>query len=263
MKFKEVDTHALKNKVTLITGGTGGIGSALCKKFAGLGSLVYINDVKNTSALANEINSKFRETRAIPVKADIADKNQVRKMFDRIQKENGGVDILINNAAVFAPPPNHFHEITFENFKKVIRIDLHGAVYCTILAIKQMIPKKWGRIMFTAAPMSSSGIPSPYLAGKAGFIGLTKYLSVALNKYGIKTWAVALRHVYTPMLEGVMKSRGKNPVEARKKMDELSLTGGMAVPEEIADMFAYYALPFSDCISGQVIVADGGITYLR
>lgn len=253
----------LKGKISLVTGGAGGIGSAISRKLVSLGSTVYINDVKEPKDLTDEINAQYSEVRAIPIKTDIASKSEVKEMFERVLDENDGVDILINNAAIYGEPPTNFLEISYEKFKKVISVDLSGAIYCTIAAISQMMEKGWGRVMFTAAPLSSSGIPAPYLAGKSGFIGLTKYLSKKLKKYEIGIFAVVLRHVYTPLMRKVMESRGINVVEGRKTLDKKSLTGRMATPEEIARMFAYFALPISDHMSGQTILADGGITYLR
>jgi NAD(P)-dependent dehydrogenase (short-subunit alcohol dehydrogenase family) len=253
----------LKGKVSLVTGGTGGIGSAISRKLARLGSTVYLNDIKEPKDLTDEINAQYSEVRAVPIRADIASKSEVKEMFKRVLDENGGVDILINNAAIYGEAPTNSLEISYEKFKKVISVDLSGTVYCTIAAIPQMRDKGWGRIMFTAAPLSSSGTPVPYLAGKSGFIGLTKYLSRKLKKYGIGTFAVVLRHVYTPMMRKVMQSRGMNVEDGRKALDQKSLTGRMATPEEISRMFAYFALPISDHMSGQTILADGGITYLR
>jgi len=253
----------LKKKVSLVTGGAGGIGTAICKELANLGSIVYICDIKEAKSLANEINAGYSDVRAIPIKTDISNKSEVKNMFEQILNENGGVDILINNAAVYGEPPLNFLEISYENFKKIISVDLSGAIYCTITAIPHMIKKGWGKIMFTAAPLSSSGIPAPYLAGKSGFIGLTKYLSEKLKKYGIGTFAVVLRHIYTPMIKKVIESRNIDIKNAKKDLDKKSLTGRMATTEEIAKMFAYFALPISNHMSGQTILADGGISYLR
>ncbi|MBD3193395.1 MAG: SDR family oxidoreductase [Candidatus Heimdallarchaeota archaeon] len=252
----------LTGKVSLVTGGAGGIGSAIARKLANLGSIVYINDLKGASELAEDINSQYSQVRAIPIEADITKKTAVKAMFEQILEEKGGVDILINNAAIHGDPPTTFQAISYENFKKIISVDLDGAVYCTTTAIPQMIEKGWGKIMFTAAPLSSSGIPAPYLAGKSGFIGLTKYLADKLSRYNITTFAVVLRHVYTPMIKKVLVSRGFSPEEGKKALDKKSLTGRMATPEEIARMFAYFALPLADSLSGQAILADGGITYL-
>jgi NAD(P)-dependent dehydrogenase (short-subunit alcohol dehydrogenase family) len=174
------------------------------------------------------------------------------------------VDILVNNAAVYGPLEAHnFPEISYGDFIKTIQVDLSGAVYFTDLALPHMKKNGWGRIVFSAAPMSSSGIPSPYLAGKAGFIGLTKYLSQNYKKDGIWTFALALRHVDTPMIRRVIASRGRDVDEGLEAMHKKALTGKMVTPEEIADIYAHFILAPSHGLSGTVIVADGGITLLR
>lgn len=256
--------ESLKGKVTLVTGAAGGIGAKVCERFAELGAFVYLCDVQETTHLANLINERFKEPRSKPVQCDISSKEDIKSMYRQISDENSGVDILINNAAVYGPlVAHHFPQISYEDFLKTIKIDLSGAVYCTLMALPHMKENKWGRIIFTAAPLSSSGIPCPYLAGKAGFIGLTKYLSKKYNEYGIRTFALALRHVGTPMIERVIKSRGKDVKTGIKEMNKKSLTGRMITPEEIAEIYAYFSLATSPQINGITLLSDGGITYLQ
>lgn len=254
----------LGDKVSLVTGGAGGIGTEVCERLAALGSFVYVCDIKRATEVANCINAKYQEPRADSAKCDISSREEVEAMYALISEQRDGVDILINNAAVYGPLKAHnFPDISYEDFTRTIQVDLSGAMYCTLLAVPYMKQKGWGRIIFTAAPMSSSGIPSPYLAGKAGFIGLTKYLSQRFGQDGIWTFALALRHVDTPLIRRVMESRGWDPEEGVRAMHEKSWTGRMIAPEEIADVYAHFILASSPRISGTVILADGGITYLR
>lgn len=254
----------LKGKVSLVTGGAGGIGVKICEKLAALESFVYVCDIKEATELVDRINAKYQEPRAASAKCDISNKKDVEATYRRIAEQRGGVDILINNAAVYGPSKaHHFPEISYEDFIKTIQIDLSGAVYCTLLAIPHMKQKGWGRIIFTAAPMSSSGIPSPYLAGKAGFLGLTKYLSQRFRQDGIGTFALALRHVDTPLIRKVIASRGRDVKGGVEAMHKKSLTGKMITPEEIADIYAHFILTCPPGLSGTVILAEGGITYLR
>ena len=255
---------SLKGKVTLVTGAGGGIGTKICERFAELGSFVYLCDVQEPADLADFINAKYNEPRSKPAPCDISKKEDVKAMYRRISEERGGIDILINNAAVYGPlETRNFPQISFENFLKTINIDLCGAVYCTLMALPYMQKKKWGKILFSAAPLSSSGIPCPYLAGKAGFIGLTKYISKKYSEHGIRTFALALRHVGTPMIKRVIKSRGRVVEKGLKKMNENSLTGSMITPEEVAEIYAYFSLSTSSQLSGITLLSDGGITYLK
>jgi NAD(P)-dependent dehydrogenase (short-subunit alcohol dehydrogenase family) len=254
----------LKGKVSLVTGGAGGIGASICEKLSDLGSFVYVCDIKEANDVVERINEKHSEERASSAVCDISNKEAVESTYRQISEQRGGVDILVNNAAVYGPLEAHnFPEISYGDFIKTIQVDLSGAVYFTDLALPHMKKNGWGRIVFSAAPMSSSGIPSPYLAGKAGFIGLTKYLSQNYKKDGIWTFALALRHVDTPMIRRVIASRGRDVDEGLEAMHKKALTGKMITPEEIADIYAHFILAPSHGLSGTVIVADGGITWLR
>jgi 3-hydroxybutyrate dehydrogenase len=252
----------LKGKTTLVTGAAGGIGIKICEKFAALGSFVYLCDIQESIDIARNINERYAGARAAPIACDIANKDDVVSMYRRIADERGGVDILVNNAAVYGPlDAHHFPQISYEDFLSTIKIDLSGAVYCTLMALPYMKEQKWGKILFSAAPLSSSGIPCPYLAGKAGFIGLTKYIARQYGEYGISTFALVLRHVGTPMIQRVIVSRGHAVEEGLAKMNAKSLTGRMITPEEIADIYAYSST--SSGINGATLLSDGGITYLQ
>jgi len=253
-----------KGKTTLVTGAAGGIGTKICEKFAALGSFVYLCDIQNSIELAEAINAHYTETRAAPIACDIANGDDVAAMYRRIADERCGVDILINNAAVYGPLEMHnFPGISYDDFLKTIKIDLSGAAYCTMMALPYMQRQRWGKILFSAAPLSSSGIPCPYLAGKAGFIGLTKYIARNYGNYGIRTFALVLRHVGTPMIQRVITSRGHEVEEGLAKMHAKSLTGRMITPEEIADIYAYFSSGTSSEINGVTLLSDGGITYLQ
>ena len=252
--------ESLKGKVTLVTGATGGIGTAICKRFAELGSFVYICDIKGTAKLADHINKQYEEPRSMSAPYDISSKEKVKDMYQQISKEKGGVDILINNAAVHGK--GDFPQIAYDEFLNIIKVDLSGAMYCILMAIPYMKKKRWGRILFTGAPLSSSGIPCPYLAGKSGFIGLAKYISKKYKKNGIRTFTLVLRHCDTPMIRRVMKARGKNVEKGIKELNKKSRTGKMITPKEVAEIYLYFSLAKSPEVNGLTLLSDGGITYL-
>lgn len=254
----------LSGRVSLVTGGAGGIGAAICEKLAALGSFIYVCDLRGAQRVVSRINKTYGEERASAADCDIADRDAVEAMYERVASQRGGVDILVNNAAVYGPLEGHeFPRLSYQDFARTIGVDLSGAFYCTALALPHMRRQGWGRILFSAAPMSSSAIPSPYLAGKAGFMGMTRYLSKRYGDQGIHTFALALRHVDTPMIRKVMRSRGHDPEQAVESLHRKALTGRMITPAEIADLYAHVVCSGSAAESGTVVLADGGITYLR
>ena len=254
----------LNNKVTLVTGAAGGIGRAICYEFARLGSTVCMCDISDTTELANEIEINCKSTRPVPILCDISSLEQVKEMICKINKDLDGVDILINNAAVnTADGITSFPEMTEKGFRKTIDIDLSAAVWMTLLVLPYMKDRNNGRILFTAAPRSSSGIPAPYLAGKSGFMSMAKYLHSEYKKYGIRTLALSLRHTETPMIRRVIASKGIDVEEGLKKMNAKSLTGRMITPDEIAKFYAWFAIAGNSEVSSVSLLFDGGITYLR
>ncbi|TFF97145.1 MAG: SDR family oxidoreductase [Promethearchaeota archaeon] len=255
-----IDENSLKGKVTLITGGTGGIGTAICKRFAELGAIIYICDIKGANELAKAINKQYGDKRAKAAEFDISKITDIETMYSQIKEENGGLDILINNAAVHGS--GDFPEIKYEEFLRTIKIDLSGAMYCTLKALSYMKKNNWGRIIFTGAPLSSSGIPCPYLAGKSGFIGLSKYISKKYKDHNIKTFTLVLRHCDTPMIRRVMKARGKDVKKGIGELHNKSKTGKMINPKEVAELYAYFSMAKSSEINGLTLLSDGGITYL-
>lgn len=254
----------LEGKSALVTGACGGIGREISKKFAAEGADVYLCDIKDCSDFAERINEDLAAERASSLVCDISSAEDVEEMFEQIRLQNSKVDILINNAAVKGPDgPHNFPDMSFEGFKKTIDIDLSGAVYCIQNALPQMLEQKWGRIIFTAAPLSSSGIPAPYLAGKLGFIALANKIAEKYSHKNIHSFALILRHTDTPMIRRVLKSRGKDVEEGIRKLNEKSLTGKMIKPAEIAELYSYFAEADSESIVDLSLLADGGITYLR
>lgn len=258
------ESTPLADKVTLVTGAGGGIGREICSRFAELGSRVYMCDITDTSELARNINSATGSDLAIPLICDISSHEEIDRAHRMIEDRDKGIDILINNAAVQGPKgPKHFPEISPEGFRKTLDIDLSGAVYWLFKAIPHMKEQKWGRIMFSAAPLSSSGIPSPYLAGKAGFIGLAKHIAGEYEEFNIRTFALVLRHVDTPMIRRVIESRNMDVEEGIRKMNEKSLTGRMITAGEIAGLYSLFATAPDDCVKDLTLLSDGGITFLR
>lgn len=254
----------LEGKTALITGAGGGIGKEISQKFVKDGAEVYLCDIKDSKDFAEKLNKECSAKRAKSLICDISSSKEVKNLFNQIRSNNSKIDILINNAAVKGPEgPHNFPDMTYSGFRKTIDIDLSGAIYCIQNVLPQMLKQQWGRIIFTAAPLSSSGIPAPYLAGKLGFISLANKIKEKYSEKNIYSFALILRHTDTPMIRRVLKSRGKDVKKGIKKLNKKSLTGKMIKPSEIAELYSYFSAADNESIENLSLLADGGITYLR
>lgn len=234
-------------KNVLITGGSRGIGAAAVKKFANEGFRVFLNfNRSETHAL-----KLAEETGAIPVKADISDINQVKKMIELIDSY-GGTDILVNNAGV--AKQILFTDITEEEWDRVFDTNVKGMFLVTREAVKSMINKKSGKIINLSSMWGITGgsCEVHYSASKAAVIGFTKALAKELGLSGITVNCVAPGVIDTEMNENLTN-------EDREMLCEETPLGRVGTPEETAELIYFLASDRASFITGQVISNNGGI----
>jgi 3-oxoacyl-[acyl-carrier protein] reductase len=183
----------LEGKVALVTGASRGIGRAVALTLAREGASVavnYVNGAKEAEGVANEIKAIGR--RAITVKADVSNQEQVKKMFAEVIKSLGGVDILVNNAGILIP--TSLMETTEGDWDRVMAINLRGPFNCTQEAAKTMMHKKNGKIVNISSISGLGCAPTgegAYGCSKAGVIALTSVAAQELGLYGINVNCVA------------------------------------------------------------------------
>lgn len=241
----------LKDKVALVTGAGSGIGRSCALWLAEEGADVVITDLNLPAAerVAQEVRGKGR--RALVVRADVADSDQVADLVQQATKEFGRVEILINNAGHAQPKP--FTELTEADWDRMIAVHLKGTFNCTQAVIKGMISRRWGRIISIASTAGLTGTPNHihYSAAKAGIIGFTKALAKDMAPLGITLNAVAPGIIETPILSGV-------PEELKQLYISRTPVGRMGRPEDIAAVVAFLATEDASFITGQVISPNGG-----
>lgn len=241
------------NQNVLVTGSSRGIGAAIIRKFASLGANVvinYVNDHESALQLKKEVEDKYN-VKALVIKCDVSKEEEVKLMFEEIEKVFHSINILVNNAGIAIDTT--FEDKNVENFKKILDVNLIGTFLVSKYASKYMLQEKKGRIINIS---STNGIDTlypeslDYDASKAGVISLTKNFARALAPY-VNVNAVAPGWVYTDM----------NKEFTEEEMDEFKkdiLLNRIGEPEDIADVVAFLASHEARYINSEIIRVDGG-----
>lgn len=243
----------LLNKVALITGASRGIGHEVAKLFAQEGALLglnYLNSKDAAEELAAEINSNGG--RAITIKADVGDENQVEAMVNRMIEEFGRIDILVNNAAY--NKQCFVKDMSIEVWDSFIKTNLRSVFLSTRLVVPHMIKNNYGRIINVTSNLGQKGgrEMSHYSASKGGVISFTKSLALELGDYNITANCVAPGPIETDML-----ATNTEEWNARKKA-ELPLHRFGKV-EEVAPAFLFLASdPDGSIFTGQTLGPNCG-----
>ncbi|BCS81389.1 3-oxoacyl-[acyl-carrier-protein] reductase [Anaerocellum diazotrophicum] len=243
----------LKDKVALITGASRGIGKAIALKFAQNGANVIIN-YSSSQSQAESLKEEIEKigTKAIMIKCDVSNPDEVNQMFSQAEKEFGKIDILVNNAGVTKDAL--ILRMNEEDFDKVIAINLKGAFLCARAAAKIMVKQRFGNIINISSVVGIAGNmgQANYAASKAGIIGLTKSLAKELASRNIRVNAIAPGFIKTDMTE-VLSDKIKESM-----LSSIPL-GRFGEADEVANVALFLASNLSSYITGQVIVVDGGM----
>ena len=243
----------LTGKTAVVTGGSRGIGRAICLKLAGQGANIVLNFAGNEAA-AEETRSQCEAlgVRALAVKGDVADAEACNALIEKAVSGFGGVDILVCNAGV--PRDNPLMRMSDEEFQKVIDTNLKGTFHCMRAAIRPMMKKRRGRIISISSVVGLMGNAGQinYAASKAGVIGMTKSLAREVASRHITVNAVAPGFIKTDMT-AVLSDSVKEGILHGIPLGEL----GEA--EDVANAVLYLASDEAAYITGQVISVDGGM----
>ena len=243
----------LKDQVAIVTGGTKGIGRAICLLFAEQGAKVVANFSKDVDAAENLMSeAKSKRLNMGLFKADVTQFDQVKEMVEETFAQYGKIDILVNNVGLVRD--NFLMLMSDEDWDSLLRVNLTSLFYCCKTVIRKMIPQRKGKIINIS---SISGIlgtsgQANYAATKGGMISFTKSLARELGPFNIHVNAVA---------PGLIESEvvSKMPKEKVETILKSSSLGRVGKPEEIAQAVLFLASEHSNYITGQTIVVDGGI----
>lgn len=249
----------LRTKVALITGSSRGIGRAIALELARSGADIVVHYLRKKSA-ASQVVAEIEKLgqRAIAVKANLAEADQIEALFDRIERTFGRCDLFVGNAA--SGTPRDILDVTDKHWDWTMDVNARSILHCAQRAAPHMKQAGWGRIVTITSPGSTRVLPHYGVIGlsKAAIEALTRYLAVDLAPHGITVNAVSPGLVKTDAVAAF-------PVDLQETFDyALNRTpaGRLPTPEDIARVVTFLCSDQAGMIVGQTILVDGGIGLL-
>ena len=257
--------NKLEGRVAFVTGGTRGIGAAICRSFAGQGAAIaagYSGNQQAAEQFCKDIGSTHPDSRTTVHRGDIGSAEDCRRTIAEVIEQHGRLDILVNNAGITADKT--VLKMTDDDWRRVIDVNLSGAFYLSQAALEHMLDRGTGRIVMVSSVIGETGGigQANYSSAKAGLFGLTKTLAreAAMqvqrkgltDGIGVTINAVTPGYTATEMLETV-------PDKVLDALKAKIPLGRLGLPEEVARVVHFLSADASGYITGQVWGVNGGL----
>lgn len=253
-------SFSLDGKVVLITGASYGIGYAIAKAYASAGAKITFCDIKQEFVDRGLNSYKADNIDAKGYVCDVTDEKQVAEMVAKIEKEVGVIDILVNNAGIIKRIP--MCEMTAEEFRQVIDVDLNAPFIVSKAVIPSMIKKGHGKIINICSMMSELGreTVSAYAAAKGGLKMLTRNICSEYGEHNIQCNGIGPGYIATPQTAPLRETQ---PDGSRHPFDQFIVSKTPAArwgtPEDLMGPAVFLASDASNFVNGHVLYVDGGI----
>lgn len=250
-----------EGKVVIVTGGAHGIGEAACLRLGEQGARVAVTDLDEKAG--ERVASAIRDAggEASFWRLDVTDASEVERVFGEVRAKYGAINVLVNNAGISgANKPTD--EITLEEWRQVIEVNVTGVFLCTKHAIGPMRDAGGGSIINLSSIygiISAPDIP-PYHASKGAVRSMTKTDALLYAGDGIRVNSVHPGFIWTPLVEDLAERSGEGVEEFRAQLDDLHPLGHVGEPDDIAWGIVFLASDESKFMTGSELVIDGGYT---
>ena len=244
--------NRLAERVAIVTGGANGIGQAFCVGLAREGAKVAVADLVDGAETVEKVEAVGGEARSLNV--DVTSQASTQDMAEQVMERFGRIDILVNNAGIY--PALSFQEMSFEDWKKVLAVNLDGIFLCSKSVYPHMMAQTYGRIVNISSGTVFLGTPhfAHYVTTKAGVIGFTRTLATEAGEFGITVNAIAPGLTATrTVLDGPLGDmfEGIISMQALKRRQE---------PEDLVGALLFFVTDEGAFVTGQTIAVDGGLT---
>jgi len=250
-------TGRLAGRVAIVTGGGHGIGKAYALGMAREGAKLVIAEIDAIAAEEVAADLRRQGYEAIGVKTDVGDRASVESMAKRAVEAFGQIDILVNNAAIFATVPmsrSPFDEIGIDEWDRMMRVNLRGTWLAARAVVEHMRKRGYGKIINISSGTALKGSPNRihYVTSKAGVLGFTRTLALELGKDGIRVNCIAPGSTLSE------EDPDAKTVAMRERAAGERALARVQKPEDLVGAVVFFASADSDFVTGQTLVVDGG-----